>query len=164
MADKSKYSKLADFGRELLGKKSLEDGLPLISSYAKEVTGAQRCSIFIYNKEADLLWTTLADGISKIEVDSKKGVVGETLREKKAIVVNDPYTHPTFLPDVDKNTGYLTQNLITAPIFNAQREIVGVLELINKADGFYEEDKKFVVFFAHYISGFVELVTRYAQE
>ena len=43
----ARYSKLADFGKELLNKKSLAEGLPLISKYAKEVIGADR-SCFVH--------------------------------------------------------------------------------------------------------------------
>lgn len=160
----NKYTKLADFGRKLLNQKSLVDGLPLISEYAKEVIEADRCSIFIYDASKHELWTTLADGIEKIVVDSDKGIIGYTLQEKKPLIVNDPYAHEHFLSEVDKDTGYKTKNIITAPIFNSKREIIGIFELLNKAKGFDSEDMKFMVFFAHYISGFLELVNIYLEE
>lgn len=162
MKDK-KYAKLADFGRELLMKTSLVDGLPLISEYAKDVIAAQRCSIFIYNQKEQSLWTTLADGIETITVDSSKGIIGYTLQERRALIVNDPYKHEHFLAQVDKDSGYITKNIITAPIFNSKRDIIGVLELLNKVGGFDEEDLKFVLFFSHYISGFLELATLYSD-
>jgi len=160
----TKYTKLAEFGSKLLSQRSLEDGLPLISKYAKEVTQAKRCSMFIYDSEAGEFWTTLADGVEKIRVDSKKGIVGYTLKEKRALIVNDPYSHEHFLSEVDKETGYRTKNIITAPIFGSNREIIGVLELLNKEGGFESEDLKFVLFFAHYISGFLELASSYARD
>jgi len=158
------YHSLANFGRELLEKKTLSEGLPLISVYAKSVIGAQRCSIFINDAKNQELWTTLADGVEKIIVPSDKGLVGVTLREKKPIMTNDPYTHPDFLSDVDKETGFETKNVITAPIFSSKRHILGVLQLINKSGDFDEEDKKFMIFFAHYISGFLELTDVYLSE
>lgn len=51
------YSAFADFGRALLKRPSLQEGLPLISAYAKEISGAERCSIFIYNPNIQMLWT-----------------------------------------------------------------------------------------------------------
>jgi len=164
MKYKSTYLKLADFGRELLSKKSLEEGMPLISKYAKSVIGAQRCSIFIYDMQKERLWTTLADEIDKIEVSSTEGIVGHTLKEKKPLIENDPYSNPHFLPDIDKASGYITQNIITAPVFNANREIIGVLELLNKEDGYDDADMKFVIFFAHYISGFLDLINQISKE
>ena len=155
--DASRYSKLADFGRELLYKTSLIDGLPHISKYAKDVIGADRCSIFINDIEKNELWTTIADGVDKIIIPHGKGIVGQTIEEGKPILVNDVYSHSQFMSDVDEETGYKTQSIVAAPIFNSDREIVGVLELLNKEGGFDDADVKFMIFFAHYISGFVEL-------
>ena len=161
---KETYSKLADFGKELLNKTSLVEGIPLISKYAKEIIGADRCSIFIYNSVKDELWTTMADGIEKIIIPSDKGIVGHTLEVKKPLLVHDAESDPLFLSAIDKNSGYKTNNLVTAPVFNSEREVIGVLQLLNKDAGFDEDDVKFMKFFAHYISGFLELSTLYAAE
>ncbi|MEA2073492.1 MAG: GAF domain-containing protein [Campylobacterota bacterium] len=158
------YQSLAKFGRELLEKKSLEDGLPLISEYAKTVIGAERCSIFILDRTEGYFWTTIADGVERIVVPSDKGLVGLTLQEKKPIVANDPYSHPAFMSDVDKATGFVTKNIITAPIFTSKREIIGILELINKDEDYDSDDTKFMIFFAHYVSGFLELTNVYLNQ
>jgi signal transduction protein with GAF and PtsI domain len=161
---KETYSKLANFGKELLNKTSLVEGVPLISKYAKEIIGADRCSIFIYNSVKDELWTTMADGIEKIIIPSDKGIVGHTLEVKKPLLVHDAESDPLFLSAIDKNSGYKTNNLVTAPVFNSEREVIGVLQLLNKETGFNEDDVKCMKFFAHYISGFLELSTLYAAE
>jgi len=161
MQMEKQYEKLAHFGKELLDKTSLEEGLPLISDYAKEVIGAERCSIFIYNTENNTLWTTLADEVDKITISAYQGVAGYTIKEKKTLVVNDVKEYPLFLADIDEETGYVTKNIITAPVFNSQREIIGVLELLNKEGDFTAKDEGFMVFFSHYISGYIELATLY---
>lgn len=164
MKDMSRYSKLADFGRELLNKTSLVDGLPHISKYAKEVIGAQRCSIFMYDAQKGELWTTLADGVEKIILPSDKGIVGHTLKVKKPVIANDVYLNEYFLADIDKETGYKTHKSVSAPIFNSQRKIIGIMQLLNKKDDFNNDDVRFMIFFAHYVSGFLELVNLYAHE
>lgn len=160
----SKYSKLADFGRELLNKKSFDDGLPYISKYVKEVLEADRCSIFIYSNAKQELWTTLADGVERIVVDSNIGLVGETFKTQAPIIENDPYSNPNFFSKIDQETGYETKNVITAPIFDSTKEIQGVLQVLNKENGFNTDDVKFMVFFANYISGFLELIQLYETE
>ena len=164
MKQTSTYVKLAEFGRELLNKKSLEEGLPLISKYVKDVINADRCSIFIYNQTKKELWTTLSDGVDKISVSPDSGIVGHTLDIKKPVIENNAYSNPHFLQEIDKETGYKTKNLITAPIFNSQRDIIGVLQLLNKENGFDNKDTKFMIFFAHYISGFLELTNLYLEQ
>jgi len=158
------YLKLTEFAKELLTKRSLEEGMPLIAKYAKDVIGAQRCSIFIYDEVKKELWTTLSDGVDKISVPSDKGLVGYTLKMKKPIITNDAYSHEAFLPEIDEWTGYKTSNIVTAPIFNSTRKIIGVLELLNKENGFSDDDVKFMIFFAHYVSGFLELLETYMQQ
>jgi len=164
MKYENNYHALANFGRELLEKKTLADGLPLISIYAKNVIGAERCSIFIYDAKKQDFWTTLADGVEKIIVPSDKGLVGHTLKIKKPVVANDAYSHPEFLSEVDKETGYKTRNVITSPIFSSKREIIGILQLLNKREDFSNDDVKFMIFFSHYVSGFLELTNIYLQE
>lgn len=157
MTPTTSYSALADFGRTLLKHPELVEGLPMISEYAKQVTGADRCSIFIYNSNLETLWTKLADGERKIMVHKNDGIVGHTLREGKPILVNDPYNDPRFLQNVDQKTGFVTENIASIPIFNSNRKIIGVFQLLNKPGGFSAEDTKFMIFFAHYISGYLEL-------
>ncbi len=161
MEHKAMSSKLAHFGRELLNKKSLEDGLPLISKYAKDVAKADRCSIFINDLDKQELWTTIADGTQKIVVPTDKGIVGYVIKTQKPFLTNDPYNDPNFLSEVDKKTGYTTKNIAAVPVFNSMREVIGVLELLNKEKDFDQSDIKFMIFFAHYISGFLELVEVY---
>ena len=158
MKNAQTHTKLADFGRELLYKTSLAEGLPLVSKYAKEIIGADRCSMFIYNPDKNEFWTTLADGVDRIVISADKGIVGETLRRKKPILENAVHSNPYFMGDLDKITGYTTKNVITAPIFDYKKEVGGVLELLNKEGGFQESDLKYMKFFAQYVGEFIELI------
>ena len=136
----------------------------MISEYAKQVSGAERCSIFIYNPKIQMLWTTLADGIEKIMVHKDDGIVGHTLKEGKPILVNNPYEDARFLHTIDNKTGFVTENIASIPIFDSARHIIGVFQLLNKPGGFSKEDAKFMIFFAHYISGYLELAMLFDDE
>jgi signal transduction protein with GAF and PtsI domain len=161
---KKQHTKLTQFAKELLEKRSLEEGLPLIAKYVKDVIDAQRCSVFMYDAKKREFWTPLADGVEKIIVPADQGLVGYTMQLKKPVIANDAYSHEAFLSEVDEFTGYKTENVITAPIFDSNRKVIGVLELLNKEGGFSEEDLKFMIFFAHYVSGFLELLITYMGE
>ena len=165
MIDTKAYTKLVAFGRELLDRIStLEEGLPMISEYAKDVVGAQRCSIYVYSPKTQMLWTTLADGVEKIRVDADEGIVGTTLKTKEPVIVNDPYKDSRFLQKIDHQTGFITKNIAAVPIFDSNRKIIGVLQLLNKEDGFDDKDIRFMVFFAHYISSYLELATLFKED
>ncbi len=161
MEKNKRYSTLAEFAKELLTKKSVADGLPHISKYIKEISGADRCSIFVHDAKNNELWTTLADGLEKLIVPANQGIVGYTMDIKEPIIENSPYKNPYFLHNIDTKTGYTTTNLATVPIFNSKKKIIGVLQLLNKEGGFKDSDVKFMDFFSSYISDFIELVTLY---
>jgi len=154
----SKYKKLAKFGQTLLSKESLEEGLEYISQNAKEMTASDRCSIFIYEKKHDELWSMHADGSEKIRVPYDMGIVGKTIELKKPIIDNDPYDSAHFMSDIDMQTGYYTQNILSAPIFNSKQKTIGVIELLNKKGGFNKKDMQFLVFLAHYVSSYLEMM------
>ncbi|MEA1920951.1 MAG: GAF domain-containing protein [Campylobacterota bacterium] len=158
------HIKLATFGRELLKHHSIEKGIPLISSYAKELSGAQRCSIYIYNSKLKVLWTTISDGVEKIMLDADQGIAGQTVREARSIIENDPYNNPNFNPKIDRRTGFVTKNIASIPIFDSSKKVIGALQLLNKEEGFTKDEVRLMVFFAHYISGYLELSTFFDDE
>jgi len=159
------FDKIAEFGRKLLNRPSLELAIPIISSYAKELLEADRCSVFIYDKKKNCLWTVLADGVGALEISADEGIAGTSFKEARALIVNEPYADYRFSQKVDKETGYLTKNIIAIPIMNAFNEPIGVLQLLNKTDGeFNKEDKRLLTFFNHYISGYVELANHFNEE
>jgi GAF domain-containing protein len=163
MEDKELFAKLASFGRKLLNKPALEEGMHLITDYAKEITMAQRCSIFLHDREKQILWTTLADSIDRIKIPDTKGIAGKTLRIKEEIVVNNPYADPDFLTTIDAQSGFVTKNIVSAPIFDSNKRVIGVLQVLNKEGGFTAKDVKFIKFFVHYISTYLELASVYGE-
>jgi len=158
------FTKLADFGRALLNRPSLHDGLPIISEYAKSVSGAERCSIFIRNFANKTLWTTLADGAETITLHENDGIAGHTIKEAKPLLINDPYNDEHFLSAIDDKTGFVTKNIASIPIFDSNRRIIGVFQLLNKPDGFSAQDAKSMIFFAHYISTYLELALSFDNQ
>ena len=151
------YNKLAEFGRKVLEIEVVDELLPYVSKYAKNIIDADRCSIYVYDKDKNELWTTLADEVERITIPANRGLVGQAIATKKGIIENDPYTNEHFYKDVDTQTGYITKSMIVSPILGSQEEVIGAFQLLNKDGGFDEDDAKFMKFFSHYISSFLEL-------
>jgi len=155
----NKFNEIADFGKELMALDKMDNVLDLIASKAKELLNADRCSIFIVDNEDQMLWTKHSDGIGRIVIGLDSGIVGETYAKKEPQVVNNPYEDSRFLPNIDKKSGYTTRNIITVPIFNSRREVMGITQLLNKSRGDFEaQDLETLTFFANYVSGSLELV------
>ena len=154
-----KFNQIAEFGQRLMSLPDMNKALDLISEEAKRLLNAQRCSIFIVDKEDMILWTKLSDGIGRIVVALDGGIVGDTYQTQKPQIVNNPYEDKRFAQNIDKKSGYKTKNIITVPIFDSKREIIGIIELLNKERfDFDEKDLEVITFFANYVSGSLELV------
>ena len=153
------FNEIADFGKKLAALDSMENVLELIGEEAKRLSNAERCSIFIVDNEAQMLWTKLNNGIGRIVIGLDSGIVGHTYMKKEGQIVNEPYEDSRFLPNIDKKSGFVTKNMLTIPIFNSKREIMGVMQLLNKSRvDFNEKDLEILTFLANYISGSLELV------
>jgi GAF domain-containing protein len=149
--------RIAEFGKKLMATDDMHNVIALISDEAKELVGAQRCSMFIVDNDDEMLWTTHSDGMGKIIVALDSGIVGATYKSKTPQVVNRSYEDERFLPNIDKKSGYVTKNMITIPVFDSKRAVVGIIQLLNKEIDFSEEDVQTLTFFANYISGSLEL-------
>jgi len=155
----NKFNQIAEFGKELMALKDMDNTLDLISTEAKRLVNAERCSIFIVDNEDQMLWTKLSDGIGRIVIGLDSGIVGDTYGKKAPQIVNDPYEDSRFLAHIDKKSGYETKNMLTVPIFNSKQAVMGVIQLLNKSRiDFDEGDLETLTFLANYVSGSLELV------
>ena len=155
----NKISQISEFGTKLMALGNVENALNLISNEAKKLLNADRCSIFIVDAQDKMLWTKLSDGIGRIVIALDAGIVGDTYQSQKPQVVNSPYDDARFLPSIDKKSGYVTKNIITVPIFDSKRDVIGIIQLLNKSRGDYNDsDLETLTFFANYVSGSLELV------
>lgn len=104
----------------------------IFSELGRTLVEADRASFWRWDKRAHLLVTTAATGTSQIVISDKTGLVGQALAENRAIITNDPYNHPNFNADVDKQTGYVTKSVLVMPVSNCRGEIIGAFQVINK--------------------------------
>ena len=151
------YTKIAEFGKALASQSELDNALELIAEEAKKLLEVERCSIFIVDKEAMMLWTKHSDGIGRIAISLDSGIAGDTYRKQEPQLVNNPYEDARFLPKIDEKSGFKTRNMLTVPIFDSKREVIGVIQLLNKADDFSQNDLDILTFLANYVSGTIEL-------
>jgi len=155
----NKFNEIAEFGKKLASLNEMDNALELISAEAKILLNADRCSIFIVDNEDEMLWTKISDGIGRIVISLSSGIVGDTYQTQEPQIVNNPYEDPRFLQNIDKKSGYKTKNMITVPIFNSKREVMGIIQLLNRSRfDFSQEDLETLTFFANYVSGSLELV------
>ena len=159
MTGKEAFLQVAEFGKKLSVEHEIDGALELIADEAKRLVGVERCSIFIVDREAMMLWTKHSDGLGRIAIGIDSGIAGETYKKESPQLVNDPYADARFMPKIDEKSGYTTRNILAVPIFDSKREVIGVIQLLNKRAGdFTQEDLDILTFLANYVSGTIELV------
>src|SRR6476469_4493150 len=105
---------------------------------AKQVLGAERGSVWLYDAAANELVLEVATGIRPVRVPSGSGLVGACARERRIISVPDCYGDPRFDPGVDKASGYRTRCMLTLPLVDHKDALVGVMQVLNKRDGVFD--------------------------
>lgn len=141
-----KYTALLDVSCLLNSERNFDQLLRLIADVATKHVDAERATIFLLDKEKGELWAKVALGVSDIiRFDARLGIAGAVMISGKLMVVEDAYKSPLFYPSIDSITGYHTRNILSVPMRNFRREIIGVFQVLNKREGkFTTEDEHFV--------------------
>lgn len=126
---------------------------------ASKVMKADRASLFLVDPETGDLWSKVAlgEGSRTIIVPRGKGLAGVALANDELLCIEDVYDDPRFNRDTDLATGYRTKSMLCGPIKNARGVCVGVIQVINKIVGsFNEEDISLFKAFSHQAAVAVE--------
>ncbi|WP_437671936.1 SpoIIE family protein phosphatase [Sorangium sp. So ce131] len=142
LIDASSLILILDVSRKLAAPCDLTELLGLIIMTGREVIGADRGSVFLYDEEAKELYSRVATGETQIRVSIDKGIAGECARRRQTIVVDDCYKDPRFNPEIDRRTGYHTKSLITVPLIGLDDKLVGVLQMLNSQAGSFGPDER----------------------
>jgi sigma-B regulation protein RsbU (phosphoserine phosphatase) len=111
-----------------------------IVSAAKRVLHADRGSVWLYDSAADQLVLEIATGIAPVRISAGAGIAGACVRGRQIINVPDCYADERFNPDVDRRSGYRTRCMLTLPLVDHKDVLVGVMQVLNKADGVFDEN------------------------
>jgi adenylate cyclase len=130
------YNRIADvLSLDLLLKRLIE--------IITEALNADRTTLYLYDPERHELFSRIAQGdlTQEIRFASHLGIAGSVFTGGEAVIINDAYSDPRFNQEVDRKTGYKTRNILCTPLRNKRREIIGVSQVLNKAeDKFNSED------------------------
>jgi serine phosphatase RsbU (regulator of sigma subunit) len=122
----------------------LDDLLQVIMEKTTEVMEADRSSLFLYDGSRDELWSKIAQGVELKEIRFPVGVgiAGDVARTRQVANIVDAHRDPRFNPDFDRQTNYQTRSVLCLPLVNAEGELIGVIQSLNKNGGrvFDEED------------------------
>ena len=139
---------LVKIGRSITAQTDINVLLKVIAEETKIAMQADRCTVFLYDKKTNELWSKVALGMDNQEIrfPADKGLAGYVVRTGESINITDAYNDDRFNPDVDKTTGYKTKNILCMPIKNNNQEIIGAFQVLNKNNGvFTKSDEDLLV-------------------
>ncbi|MDZ8139083.1 MAG: GAF domain-containing protein [Nostoc sp. DedQUE04] len=116
----------------------LEDTLKRVMDEAKELMNADRSTLWLIDRDRDELWTKITqdDGSTKeLRVPVGKGFAGIVAASGKKLNIGfDLYYDPDSetAQKLDQQNGYRTCSLLCMPVFNADQQLIGVTQLVNK--------------------------------
>lgn len=113
--------------------------LRLNADMARDLVGADRCSIWLIDAKNQQLWTRVAHGMPEIRIPLGQGLAGACIAGNETIVVNDTSQDARFLR-IDNNSGYQTKSVLAMPLHGSDGKVIGALQALNKPDGFSRED------------------------
>lgn len=129
-----------------------------VSYVAKEISNSDRATFYIFNQERGLLESCIAQGLpTKLEIKLGEGIVGACGLHKEVILENDVDTTKDFNANVNLGSGYVTTNTLAIPMLNEKKELLGVIQVLNKKRLSYNEtDEKLLLEISRLTSDYIQ--------
>jgi len=138
-----KLTSILEVAKALAAERRVDALLARIVEEAARVVEAERCTLFVADRQRGELWSKVALGAAEIRVPLGSGIAGAVAADGEALRIADAYADPRFNPAVDRATGFTTRSVLAVPMWNTRGEIVGVLQALNHRGGpFGEEDQE----------------------
>lgn len=137
-----RLSALLEISQQLALERETLPLLEHIASQSARLLGAERASIFLWDRPRKELVARPALGLpnNELRIPESAGVVGHTLATGHPQIVQNVQDDPHFSAKIDKTTGFQTRNLLCVPMRNKDKELIGVLEVLNKSSAYTPED------------------------
>ncbi|KAI8851870.1 hypothetical protein BC829DRAFT_386192 [Chytridium lagenaria] len=138
-----KVEVLLETTRSLGSTLELDLLVKMIMDAAKELLSADRCTLFLFDPQAKQLRAHIQgrDIIQEIRIPVNSGIAGFVFTSGNSVNIHDAYKDSRFNPEVDRQTGYITRNILG--------EAIGVTQMINRKKGaFGAEDEKILSSFS----------------
>ncbi len=158
---------LVKIGRSITALTDIKVLLKVIAEETRTAIQADRCTVFLWDKETDELWSMVALGMDSEEIrfPASKGLAGYVAKTGESINIKDAYNDERFNPEVDLKTGYKTNTILCLPIKNNNQEIIGVFQVLNKKKGcFTKSDEDLLVAIGGSASIALENAQLFAQQ
>ncbi|MFZ4444242.1 MAG: GAF domain-containing protein [Planktothrix agardhii] len=115
----------------------LEETLKNVMDQAKELMNADRSTLWLLDEEKGELWTKIPinEKLIEIRIPRNAGFAGVVAQSGEPLLIsfdlyNDPRSETS--KQTDQKTKYRTCSMLCTPVYNADNQLIGVTQLINK--------------------------------
>lgn len=154
-----KLTSILEITKAMSAERDLDLLLPLILAEACKVVEADRCSLYILDREHNELWTKVAQGSkSTIRLPVGSGIAGQVAQTNRVINIPEAYEDERFNRSFDLLNGYRTRSILAVPMHDTNGEVTGVLQALNKLSGkpFDAEDEELLLALGSQAAGAIE--------
>lgn len=110
-----------------------------------EIVVTEGSSVWLWDEEQEGYLTCASMYLDGRDITSDflrlppgKGIVGWVATQRQTVNVEDVTTDERFAATIDTKTGYTTKSILAVPLITHNR-VIGVLELVNKLAGHFEQ-------------------------
>jgi GAF domain-containing protein len=145
---------LAEFIESLKSEvleQSIETVLQRLLRGIGHLTDAERVTLYLVDPRTGDLRSRVGEGIEHrdIRVSANEGIVGWVAAHGELANIPDAAEDERFDRGLDERTGWRTHTVLCSPVYGRRDEIIGVLEIVNKRIGIFDErDESLVRVFA----------------
>ncbi len=148
---KEQLAMLNRMGQEFTATLDLQQVTEQLLPAVAGIIGAEGASVWLWDGAPEgwlICRTAYQHGQTRSPVNLRlrpgQGVAGWVAQKKEIAVVRNVQHDPRFFSGVDEQTGFHTLSLLAAPLWMHGR-VIGVLEVVNKLNGDFDEDDRILV-------------------
>ena len=128
--------------QKIAGLSNLSEILWTIIKMTTDELGADRGSLFLNDPISGELYSRVAQGelTREIRILNTTGIAGAIFQTGTGEIIHDAYSDERFNNKIDEQTGYITKNIVCAPVRTVRGDLIGVIQILNKKKGRFTKD------------------------
>jgi putative methionine-R-sulfoxide reductase with GAF domain len=126
-------------GRQVGAASDLSQMMKQLVDMTKRFLNSEAGSVLLMDKETNELIFEVAEGgagsaLKQVRISINSGIAGWVARNRQPLIINDVSCDERFYKKLDMTTGFKTRSIMAGPLI-VHGELIGVIEVLNKADG-----------------------------
>lgn len=149
-----KLELLLDLGAMLAREVELDELLKVFGERVASAMAADRATLWLVDSTTGVLRSRVANlpELDELSIPKGQGVVGHVALTGTLVNIEDASSDGRWAPETDRKTGYQTSSMLCAPIRDVKDNLMGVVQVLNKATGTFDDrDEAFLTTLADQI-------------